>query len=196
VTYVDWKRRRCFVEATDLPGRAKWSGAGGGLSFAVTRGMRDVLLGIDPPGVRQSRRASDGLVALRQHHSGHVTDGGTVLRRSGSGDVHWWTWAGSATNRTLQATLGDLVDPRQRIGDEVLRLRHGADLRDASASLARVDGSAVAAPAVDERPVAGLKFSAALPVELARATVGERLGDPGCARTVMTEPRRLRIEAE
>jgi len=196
VTSVDWKRRRCFVEATDLPGRAKWSGAGGGLSFAVTRGMRDVLLGIDPPGVRQSRRASNGLAALRQHHSGHVTEGGTVLRRSGDGDVHWWTWAGSATNRTLQATLGELVDPRQRIGDEVLRLRHGADLSHASATLARVDGNAVAAPAVDDRAVAGLKFSAALPVELARATVGERLGDPGSARTVMTEPRRLCVEVE
>ena len=196
VTYVDWKRRRCFVETTDLPGRAKWSGAGGGLSFDVTRGMRDVLLGIDPPGVRQSRRASDGLAALRQHHSGHVTEGGTVLRRSGAGDVHWWTWAGSATNRTLQATLGELVDPRQRIGDEVLRLRHGADLRDASATLARVEGEAVVAPAVDDRAVAGLKFSAALPAELARATVGERLGDPGSARAVVTEPRRLRVEAE
>jgi ATP-dependent Lhr-like helicase len=119
-----------------------------------------------------------------------------VLRRSGDGDVHWWTWAGSATNRTLQATLGELVDPRQRIGDEVLRLRHGADLRVASATLGRVDGNAVVAPAVDDRAVAGLKFSAALPAELARATVGERLGDHGHARTVMTEPRRLRVEAE
>ena len=38
VTYVDWKRRRCFVEPTDLPGRARWSGTGGGLSFEITRG--------------------------------------------------------------------------------------------------------------------------------------------------------------
>ena len=48
VTHVDWKRRRCFVEATDLPGQAKWAGLGGGLSFAITRGMRDVLSELIP----------------------------------------------------------------------------------------------------------------------------------------------------
>jgi ATP-dependent Lhr-like helicase len=128
VTYIDWKRRRCFVEATDLPGRAKWGGSDGGLSFPVTRGMCDVILGADPAGVRLSRRAVAALHDLRQHHSGHVVTGGSVLRRSGDGDVHWWTWAGSAVNRTLRATLGELVDPRQRIGDKVLRLRHDSDL--------------------------------------------------------------------
>lgn len=195
VTYVDWKRRRCFVESTDLPGRAKWSGEGGGLSFAVTRGMRDALLGADPPGVVQSRRATEGLADLRKHHSGHVTEGGTVLRRSGDGDIHWWTWAGSGANRTLQANCGDLVDPRQRIGDQVLRLRHGADLREVAAALARIDAREMTAPPVDDRATAGLKFSAALPVDLARATVGERLGDPDGGRTVLGEPRRLTVDA-
>ncbi len=195
VTSVDWKRRRCLVEATDLPGRATWNGAGGGLSFAVTRGMREVLLGADPPGVRQSRRATTGLDELRGHHIGHVTDGGTVLCRSGAGDVHWWTWAGSAANRTLQATLRELVDPRQRIGDQVLRLRHGSDLSDVAAALTGIDRTAITTPGADARAVTGLKFSAALPAELARATVGERLGDRSAAAQVLSEPRRLHADA-
>ncbi|WP_219414039.1 DEAD/DEAH box helicase [Pseudonocardia nigra] len=193
VTYVDWKRRRCFVEATDLPGRAKWSGDGGGLSFAVTRGMRDVLLGAGLPDVRLSRRAAEGLADLRQHHSGDVVEAATVVRRSPEGDVHWWTWAGVAANRSLQATLGDLVDPRQRLGDQVVRLRRGADLQYVRAALAGVE--TIAQPAVDARAVAGLKFSAALPDQLARATVGQRLGDSDGARTVLGEPRRLAVDA-
>jgi ATP-dependent Lhr-like helicase len=76
-----------------------------GLAAARARGNRresmpNMLLGADPPpGVVQSRRATEGLDDLRKHHSGHVTEDGTVLRRSGNGDVHWCTWAGSAVNR-------------------------------------------------------------------------------------------------
>ena len=39
VTYIDWKRRCCFVEPTDLPGRARRGGLAGGMSFEITRGM-------------------------------------------------------------------------------------------------------------------------------------------------------------
>ncbi|GAB3942635.1 hypothetical protein GCM10027614_30020 [Micromonospora vulcania] len=28
VTYIDWRRRRCFVEPADGGGRARWQGAG------------------------------------------------------------------------------------------------------------------------------------------------------------------------
>ncbi|MEP7179488.1 MAG: hypothetical protein ABI775_10390 [Pseudonocardiales bacterium] len=46
------------------------------------------------------------------------------------------------------------------------------------------------------RAAAGLKFSAALPVDLAQATVGERLGDTSGGRTVLGEPRRATADAE
>ena len=39
VTYIHWKRRCCFVEPTDLPGRARRGGLAGGMSFEITRGM-------------------------------------------------------------------------------------------------------------------------------------------------------------
>ena len=60
VTHIDWKRRRFFVEPTDLPGRATWGGEPGGLSFELTRAMREVLLGADPAGVVLSGRAPSG----------------------------------------------------------------------------------------------------------------------------------------
>jgi ATP-dependent Lhr-like helicase len=72
VTHIDWKRRRCQVEPTDVPGRAKWSGQSGGLSFALTRAMRDVLLGTNPDDVTLSRRADDALAELRATRSGQA----------------------------------------------------------------------------------------------------------------------------
>lgn len=121
-----------------------------------------------------------------------MTAGGTVLRRTGDGDVHWWTWAGTAANRTLQASLGDLVDLRQRIGDHVLRLRHGDALADVAALLDATDPATMRRPAADARAVDGLKFSASLPRALAVATVAERLGDTEAAREVLDEHRVLR----
>lgn len=185
VTYVDWKRRRCFVEPTDLPGRAKWGGTGGGLSFAITRGMREVLLGADPAGVALSRRATAALADLRRTEDDTVHPTGTVLNRNRDGDIVWWTWAGAAANRTLHATLPGIVDPRQRIGDRAIRLRRDVDLHQAVAELTAAVHTTPQHPAVDARAVAGLKFSAALPEDLARATVGERLGDPDGARAAL-----------
>jgi ATP-dependent Lhr-like helicase len=191
VTHVDWKRRRCYVEPTDLPGRARWSGTGTGLSFTLSRAMRDVLLGTDPEHAQMSRRATAALAEIRQHRSNHVVEHGTVLHRESDREVRWWTWAGAAANRTLHASLGDLVDPAQRIGDESVRLRQGTDLHDAARHLSNIGPEILAAPSIDERALAGLKFSSALPGELARSTVAERVGDIDTAVVVLGEPRTL-----
>ena len=191
VTYVDWKRRRCFVELTDLPGKARWSSSGGGLSFEVTRGMRDVLLGTDPRGVVFSRRAGRALAELREHHCSRVRPGGTVLERSADGDMRWWTWAGSAANRTLHASLTGLVDPRQRLGDRVLRMRADLETGDISTALRAIDESELSSPPVNAAAVSGLKFSAALPPGLAEQTVAARLGDRLGAATALAEHRTI-----
>lgn len=189
VSHVDWKRRRCWVEPTDLPGRARWSGTGAGMSFEMTRGMRDVLLGSDPAGVSISRRGAAALGDLRAHHTGDVTADGTVLRQSPDGDLHWWTWAGTAANRTLASSLPKLIDPAQRFGDQAVRMRHGLDAREASDQLRASTDTELLPPEVNDHAVRGLKFSAALPGELARRTVAERLVDRHGASRVLTEPR-------
>lgn len=58
VTYIDWSRRRCFVEPVDGGGKARWGGAGSGrtASYELTQAARKVLLGTDPP-VTLTRRA-------------------------------------------------------------------------------------------------------------------------------------------
>ncbi|WP_290725302.1 DEAD/DEAH box helicase [Gordonia sp. UBA6683] len=184
VTHVDWKRHRCFVEPADSGGRAKWSGLGGTVSFDIARGMRSVLLGTDPSGVTLTRRAQDGLAELRETFRGVVREDQLVAALPDQGTGRWWTWAGTAANRTLQASLPQLVDPRQRVDEQSLRLLPGVNRDDIRRELSDVEWRQ---PDVAANALSGLKFSVALPPGLAARTLGERLGDPGNARRVAAE---------
>ncbi|PRX99706.1 hypothetical protein [Allonocardiopsis opalescens] len=194
VTYVDWTRRRAFVEPAEGGGVARWTGAGAaGLSFELTRAMREALLGADPP-VRLTHRAGTALAALRAERGAPTAHpGGTLVTREGE-DVRWWTWAGFRANATLTASLSAVADPVQRPTDLAVRLR--PDLTAASWAAARqavaADGPLVL-PDVDPRAVHGLKFAAVLPERLAAATVAARLADFDGARRVLGEPVRLQI---
>ncbi|MFE0733418.1 DEAD/DEAH box helicase [Streptomyces sp. NPDC058855] len=192
VTFIDWGRKRVFVEPVESGGVAKWSsGSVAGLSYALTRAMRDILLGEDPP-VTLTRRADVCLQEWRSEQAPHmVHPGGTLVMRHGN-DVRWWTWAGYRANATLVATLGSIADPVQRPTDCCLRLREDLtqDMWHAALTSA-ASGPALVLPDVDQRAVAGLKFSAALPMRLATATVAARLADFEGARAVLAEPTRF-----
>jgi ATP-dependent Lhr-like helicase len=121
-----------------------------------------------------------------------VDTDGTVLLRSAKGEVNWWTWAGSRANRTLHASL-DIVDPRQRIDDQALRLRPDVDPHDAARYL-RKSVVALVDPPVDAPALHGLKFSAAIPEPMAVRTVAERIGDTQAATAVVNEGQAIRYE--
>jgi ATP-dependent Lhr-like helicase len=185
VTWTDWKRRRCFVEAAEGGGRARWLSNGvGGLSFEIARSMRHVLLGAEVP-VPLTRRASGVLAGLRSDAIGRVHAGGLVVSR-GEDDLRWWTWAGYRVNATLKATLGAVADEAQRVDDLSIRLR--ADLRPSSwRGVVDAVRDRLCLPEVDEKALAGLKFSEALPRHLAVATLAMRLADLSRAQAVLME---------
>lgn len=190
VTWTDWKRRRCFVEAADSGGKARWIFPGfAGASFALSRAIRDVLLGTDPP-VRLSRRAATALSEAREMAPDLVHPGGTVISRGPIGDVRWWTWAGMRANATLIATLSDIADNAQRVEEFFIRLRSDMTPEMWKAALADAD-SRLCLPAVDDKALDGLKFSAALPRHLAEATLAQRLADLDGARTALGEQHRF-----
>lgn len=192
VTYIDWGRKRVFVEPVESGGVAKWSsGSIVGLSHALTRAMRDVLLGADPP-VALTRRAEVCLQEWRVDEAPRmVHPGGTLVARQGN-DIRWWTWAGYRANATLGATLGSIADPVQRPTDCYVRLREDLT-QDMWRSALKAAGSvpALVLPDVDQRAVTGLKFSAALPLRLATATVAARLADFDGARAALAERTRF-----
>lgn len=190
VTYVDWLRKRVFVEPVEGGGIAKWMNGGvAGLSYALTRAMREVLLGENPP-VQLTRRAGACLAEQRETDAPDtVHPGGTLITRVGT-DVRWWTWAGYRANATLGATLQSVTDPLQRPTDCWLRLRADLTPADWRAARERI-GESLVLPDVDHRAVQGLKFSVALPERLAVATVAARLADFDGAGAVLSEHVRL-----
>lgn len=188
VTWTDWKRRRCYVEPAEGGGRARWLSDGvGGLSYEIARSMRDVLLGTELP-VELTKRASGALAGLRSDAIGRVWHGGTVIGRNDS-DLRWWTWAGYRANATLKATLGGVADESQRVDDLGIRLR--ADLRSSTwrHAVSELEDQ-LCLPEVDEKALAGLKFSDALPRPLAVKTLATRLADVEHARSVLDESSR------
>ena len=189
VTWTDWKRRRCFVEAAEGGGRARWLSDGvGGLSFEIARSMRDLLLGEEVP-VSLTRRASGVLAGLRSDAIGRVHGGGLMISR-GEDDLRWWTWAGHRVNATLKATLGAVADEAQRVDDLSIRLR--ADLRPSTwRDVVDAVRDRLCLPEVDEKALAGLKFSDALPRHMAVATLAVRLADLDHAQAVLMEPVRF-----
>ncbi|GEL17283.1 DEAD/DEAH box helicase [Pseudonocardia asaccharolytica] len=189
VTWVDWTRQRCFVEAVDAGGRARWhTGGVGGASFTLARAAREVLLGADPP-VALTKRAVRALGQIRDEQIATVHPGGTVILRHG-GEVRWWTWAGYRANATLAATVSDLVDATQRADDVSIRLR--GDLTPQMWRGATADAAErLCLPDVDRRALDGLKFSEALPERLATMTLAARLADLDGAARVLAEPTRM-----
>jgi ATP-dependent Lhr-like helicase len=189
VTWIDWKRRRCQVEPAEGGGKAKWHSPGiGGDHYAMTRAARDILLGSAPPG-SLTRRAARILAEVREDYLPTVNPAGTVILRDND-DVRWWTWAGYRANATLAATLSDLTDTTQRVDDTSIRLRNDLTLEMWRAATADATNR-LRLPEVDDRALAGLKFSEALPQRLAVATLAARLTDLDGAAAVLRQPVRL-----
>ena len=190
VGYIDWKRRRCFATPAAGPGRAvDWSGGGAEVSFDVVRAMRDVVCGSVPGEVALTGRAQAELAEVRDRLGPASDRDSTVIRRT-PGDLTWWTWAGVAANRTLHASLSGIVDPHQRMDSLRLRLRTDLSAAEVNSLLRHAREDDLAAPAVEPDALAGLKFSEALPPELAAATLAERLADPEAASEVVVEAAR------
>ncbi|WP_344573306.1 hypothetical protein [Actinoplanes palleronii] len=186
VSYIVWKRRRCFVEPVDSGGRARWTSSDmAGTGFELTRAMRDVLLGADPP-VKMTRRAVDRLADEREESSSLVHPGGNVIVREKNGDLKWWTWAGLRAN----ATLSEVTDPGHKFDDLYIRLRE--DLTpDAWRALTSDAETRLCLPEINRRALEGLKSSRALPERLAVATLAARLADLPAARRVISERSRF-----
>ncbi|WP_328548073.1 DEAD/DEAH box helicase [Streptomyces platensis] len=192
VTYIDWSRRRCFVEPVDGGGRARWGGGGfaRAASYELSQAAREVLLGATPP-VALTRRAEGALTQVREGGSELVHPGGTMIVRGGRDtNTRWWTWAGFRANATLAATLTSIADPLQRPTDAYIRLRE--DVTPQEWKQAITEGAErLCLPAVDPRALTGLKFSAALPRRLAEATLASRLADLKGAAALLRQPARF-----
>lgn len=168
VQYVDWERFTVWVEEIPAKGDVKWPSGAVTQSFEVCQAKREVLLGAVPD-VELSKRVPVAMERLREERSTEVDNNGVVLRPRGAGGARLWTWAGLKANATLLAGLGLGASG---VENESILLPEGLTVDDIKAA----DTDAV--PRVDEEAISGLKFSVALPLDLAVRTLGERLADP------------------
>jgi ATP-dependent Lhr-like helicase len=166
------------VEEVPTKGDVRWPSDAIAYSYELCRAQRDVLLGVDPE-VTLSQRAKESLPRLRAERAEEVSDNGLVLRRRPAGGSRLWTWAGLRANATLLAGLGlDVTDAE----NESVLLPNGLG----PSEIRSADPGAV--PRLEAEAITALKFSAALPVDLAARTLGERLADPDGAASVVHAP--------
>jgi ATP-dependent Lhr-like helicase len=197
VNYTDWKRRRTFVEPTDLRGDSRWFGIGSPLSYAVTDAMRRVLLGETPDGVRLSKRAVGRLASEREVHARTVNHGATVISFRANRDLRLWTWAGAKANALISAALTavqpGLVDELERHGNRSLRLADHAAAAMVVAAMREAEkkfgtGLAELEPSVSDDALKQLRFAELLPPTLASRTLAARAADHAGALSILGRP--------
>src|SRR5664279_4159922 len=141
VTYVDWKRRRAFVEPTTRPGSSRWSGMAQPLSFALTDAIRRVVLGADLPGTSLTRRATQRIAAIRQEVAPTVDVTASLVRPHHGGQSRWWTWAGGRANSVLATALSQvepgLVDELSQYDNRYVKLPGAATPAAVASAVAR-----------------------------------------------------------
>jgi ATP-dependent Lhr-like helicase len=196
VTYVDWKRRKAYVEPSKKGWAPRWQSIPQAQSWALSDAIRRVLLGADPQGVALTRRATDRLGHLREELADRVWSDGTVLAADGA-RTRWWTWAGAKANAVLVSALDnvapDLLGETITYDNWQIGLRGdatGVELRRAlvMAQEQMGDDLALASPLIDEKALKHLKFSEMLPRDLAMATLAARTADPSNAARVVLLP--------
>jgi ATP-dependent Lhr-like helicase len=187
VTYIDWKRRRAFVEPAEQAGVSRWSGTPQPQSYALSNAMRQVLLEAPLDGITLSQRAQTRLVACRSEFTPTVDQLGLVVQRWDASQVRWWTWAGARANGMLAAAMAavcpGLVDELDRYDNRYVKLRGDATaaaVRDAlRRAVAEFGPGLERVPLqVSDEAVKQLKFGELLPPGLASGTLAARAVDP------------------
>jgi ATP-dependent helicase Lhr and Lhr-like helicase len=178
IVHVDWGRRVIQVEPAEAPGVARWSGSAQPLGAIIARGVREVLLGFDPPGVILSRRGSERLAHLRAEHPWVRPDAASLVI-DGRGRARWWTFAGWRANLWLARAATDLRRDVAAIDDLTVALDPGATLEQLRQVISDATEKSIdLTPWVTAEAVDGLKFSECLPRGLATKVVTRRLADP------------------
>jgi len=101
--YIDWPRKKAYVEPTDLRGRSQWLSAGQPMHFEMCQAMAHVLSSESCP-EQLSDRGKLQLETLQEEFD-WVTPGSTTLQFDGDGNAIWWTFAGRLFNAAAMSYL-------------------------------------------------------------------------------------------
>ncbi len=120
-TYVDWPRKKAFVEPSEARGKSQWVSDAQPLRYELCRAIADVLVSeVVPDGL--SLRAQGLLADLRDQY-GWIESGKTTIILQADGNATWWNFAGKLLNSAIKDVLSDQAD-KITADNESLEFRH------------------------------------------------------------------------
>jgi ATP-dependent helicase Lhr and Lhr-like helicase len=171
--YIDWPRRKAYVEPTELRGRSQWLSSGQPLHFELCQAITRVLVRGDMP-VTLSHRARELMEELRDEYD-WVEPSKTFLITYDDGYVVWWTFAGKLVNAAIATALED--EAAKVVSDNLsVGFSGGIELEQLKASISKMvlnNPTNLLVP-LDESFIDELKFSECLPQRAKEIELAER----------------------
>ena len=107
-TYIDWPRKKAYVEPSDVGGRSRWISDAQPLSYELCRSMASVLASVEIP-VWLSTRGKKIFNDLRENYEWLSDEKSTLILDQDGGAV-WWNFAGKLVNSALKDSLACTAD--------------------------------------------------------------------------------------
>lgn len=179
VVSIDWRRRIAWAEPAAGAGKSRWLGSSRALHFDLCRAIQRCLAEGQVP-CTLSKRGTTRLATLVEEFSFLDGRAQTILAEEGS--IHWWTFAGGRANAALALAIANDQCRVRRSDDFGLDLDGhppSLDTADLTNALENADGADLG------HEISALKFSACLPLTLARDVVLRRRFDLDGAKQVV-----------
>ncbi|WP_444941910.1 DEAD/DEAH box helicase [Microbulbifer sp. ZKSA004] len=106
--YIDWPRKKAYVEPTDIRGRSQWLSAGQPMHYEMCQAIAQILLGSSTVQGLSSR--SQGLLEVLQEEFGWLEENTTTLLIDQKGNASWWTFSGRLLNAAFSEALTNEAD--------------------------------------------------------------------------------------
>lgn len=107
-TYIDWPRKKAFVEPSEVRGKSQWVSDAQPLRYELCRAIADVLISdLVPEGL--SSRAQGLLADLRDQY-GWMESGKSTLILDADGNAIWWNFSGKLLNSAMKTLLEDQAE--------------------------------------------------------------------------------------
>lgn len=159
--YIDWPRKKAYVEPTEVRGKSQWLSSGQPMHYDMCRSMADVLLGCESL-PELSTRAKELLDRLRDEFD-WLESGKTTLLIDDKGNAIWWTFAGKLLNAAFKTGFDGEAD-KVSVDNLSVTFTHVYDINSLTQRIRGVIEGQVTdvALALDEDFIRELKFSECL----------------------------------
>lgn len=160
--YIDWPRKKAYVEPTDNRGRSQWISTGQPMHYEMCRSIAEVLTSQELPAGLSSR--AQELLEMLQSDLDFVDSEKTTLVFDDDGNATWWTFGGKLVNAALKDVLAEQAH-QLSVDNLSITFSHVHSIEDLVVKVRGIletDGSELMLD-LEEDFVGELKFSECLP---------------------------------